>query len=116
MNNLRKTCVLAISLGIASLGTVRAQNLAAKVTVPFPFRAGAATLPAGEYAVMRENGAGLVLIQGRRGSAMLIAEPELTGGGASAIPGLTFEHSPKGNVLTEIHSNSGSLRLVQIAR
>jgi hypothetical protein len=115
MNNLGKTCVLAISLGIAGLGTARAQDLAAKVSVPFPFRAGAATLPAGEYDVVRENGAGLVLIQGRRGSALLIAEPELTGG-ASAIPGLTFSHSPKGNVLTEIHSNSGSLRLVQIAR
>ena len=115
MKNLRNTCVLAISLGIASLGIAQAQDLTAKISVPFAFRAGETTLPAGEYAVVRENGAGLVLIQGRRGSAMLIAEPELTGG-VSALPGLTFSRSAKGNILTEIHSNSGSLRLVQVAR
>ena len=115
MKNLRNTCVLAISLGIASIGVLQAQDLTAKVSVPFAFRAGQTTFPAGEYDVVRENGAGLVLIQGRHGSALLIAEPELTGD-ASAIPGMTFSRTAKGNVLTEIHSNNGSLRLVQIAR
>ncbi len=114
MSNLRNTCVLAVSLGIASLGNMQAEDLTTRVSVPFNFRAGITTLPAGEYDVVRENGAGLVLIQGRRGSALLIAEPELTG--RSAVPGMTFSRTPKGNVLTEIHSSGGSLRLVQIAR
>ena len=46
-----------------------------RVNVPFAFRAGSVTLPAGSYSFIRENQAGLVRISGPTGSVMLITHP-----------------------------------------
>ena len=70
------------------------------VNVPFAFRAGRTTLPAGEYVVVEED-SGIILIRGSGGNAMLLstAGPDDTTGKA----GISFERSEKGFVLKSIH-------------
>ncbi len=57
-----------VPAGAVELGQIR-------VNVPFAFRAGTVTLPAGNYSFIRENQAGLVRISGSAGSIMLITHP-----------------------------------------
>ena len=60
-----------------------------RVNVPFAFRAGTVTLPAGTYSFIRENQGGLVRISGATGSVMLITHP---GQNVSAVeePSIAF--------------------------
>jgi hypothetical protein len=77
------------------------------VNVPFAFRAGSVTLPAGQYVVVEAGPSGLLMIEGRKGSAMLIAGPSQdTVAGASEI---TFRRTGQEAVLTEIRLN-GAMR------
>ena len=70
------------------------------VSVPFAFKAGRASLPAGEYVVVEED-SGIILIRGSGGNAMLLstAGPDATTG----KPGISFERNEQGFVLKSVH-------------
>ncbi len=70
-----KSLKLSIVVLAASSLPAFAQELGqVKVSVPFAFRAGSVTLPAGDYS-FAENQAGVLSIEGRKGSAMMITHP-----------------------------------------
>jgi hypothetical protein len=71
------------------------------ITVPFAFKAGKTTLPAGDYVVMEEN-SGVIVIKGNRGNAILLssAGPDTTADKA----GVSFARNDQGYVLKSVHA------------
>ena len=86
-----------------------------KVTIPFQFIAGKAVLPAGDYQIKQENGSGLIVINGEKGSAMVIT----TAGSQIAEKNpstLMFEKSESGPVLKEVKLSGATSSVIPAAR
>jgi hypothetical protein len=76
--NTKKTSLLGLCLlaAVVSVTPAFGEDLGqVKVTIPFAFRAGSVSMPAGDYTVIEENAGGLFLIEGRSGSAMFVTAP-----------------------------------------
>ena len=73
------------------------------VKVPFNFKAGASTLPAGTYRVS-EAGAGYVLIRGEKGGIFVPMNVLVFEGGDSGKVSVKFDHEGDSYVLQTIHS------------
>jgi hypothetical protein len=54
----------AFVIGVAAAGTVSAQSVTLRAKIPFSFVVRGQTLPAGEYAMLPENGPYVIVIQG----------------------------------------------------
>ena len=76
-----------------------------RVTVPFAFTAGKASLPAGDYTVY-ENDAHLLTIRGLKAAAMILGTP------GSEVEedrnALSFEHTDKGYTLKTVRASGKS--------
>lgn len=103
--------VSALFLGAAAAPSFAEQYNHIKVTVPFAFRAGTVTLPAGEYMVVEEGPSGLLLIEGHKGSAMLIGGPAQDT--VAGSPEMTFQRTGQEAVLTGVRLG-GELRSTRI--
>jgi hypothetical protein len=97
---------LALSALAVSLAALPASGAdlatSVRVTVPFAFTAGAASLPAGEYFISQQSGNHVLTIAGKGGDAILMAQPSW----GSLDPNsstLTFEWTGKGHTLTEVN-------------
>jgi len=97
------TCLLGLGL------TAHAQDLdRVVVTVPFAFVAGGATLPAGDYSVIRANPSvnrELAITGYNKGSAFLL--PLGFDQGASDAPTLSFEHIGGRYYLSKVKTLNG---------
>jgi hypothetical protein len=80
-----------------------------KVTVPFAFKAGNVTLPAGQYLVVEEGPAGFLLIEGRKAAAMVIAGPARDT--VDGSPEMTFQRTGHEAVLTGVRLGGETLSL-----
>ena len=89
-----------MTVATAALPAIAAETETLRVTVPFVFTAGSATLPAGEYVVSQLDGHTLT-IGGKGGSAILVAMPQEPVNDLRAS-NLTFERTTKGNTLLEV--------------
>lgn len=89
-----------LTTSIAALPAIAAETETLRVTIPFVFTAGSATLPAGEYVVSQLDGHTLT-IGGKGGSAILVAMPQEPVNDLRAS-NLTFERTTKGSTLLEI--------------
>jgi hypothetical protein len=86
-----------------------------KITVPFAFRAGAASLPAGQYVVARENPSGLLMIRGSGGAAMVMTHPgSLTS--ESQQSSLEFRKNVNGPILQEVRFSGESTEILPLVR
>jgi hypothetical protein len=103
MKTTSKTFIaLAVSaLGIAALPAFAGDADSFRVTIPFTFTAGSATLPAGDYVVSQQPG-GVLCIGGRKGGAIVVATPQGLLGNPSGTSNLKFEQTSKGATLFEI--------------
>jgi hypothetical protein len=90
----------AIAVTGAALPAFAANTDPLHVTVPFAFKAGKTSLPAGEYVVSGEE-SGLIIIKGSKGSVMVLG----VNGGENNIEkaGVSFERNDKGYVLKSVH-------------
>jgi hypothetical protein len=89
-----------IAFAGASLPAFAGEAGPMRVSVPFEFKAGKTSLPAGEYVVTEED-SGIILIKGSGGSAMLLGYS-----GSDADPDkatISFERNDKGYVLRSVH-------------
>ena len=71
------------------------------ISVPFAFKAGKTSLPAGDYVIVGEN-SGIIMIKGNGGNAILLSSsgPDLTYDKA----GVSFTRGEQGYVLTSVHA------------
>jgi hypothetical protein len=93
----------AIALSIAALPAMGADiATSVRVTVPFAFTAGTASLPAGEYFISQQAGNHVLTIAGKGGDAILMAQPSWPTLDLNSST-LTFERTDKGNKLTEVN-------------
>jgi hypothetical protein len=90
-----------MTVSAAALPVAAAENDSLRVTVPFVFTAGNATLPAGDYVISQQLDSHILTIGGKGGGAILVAIPQEQSGELRAST-LTFERTSKGNTLTEI--------------
>lgn len=88
------------TVSAAALPAAAAENDSLRVTVPFAFTAGTATLPAGDYVISQQD-SHILTIGGKGGAAILVAVQQQTAGDFKAS-NLTFGRTPKGNTLLEI--------------
>jgi hypothetical protein len=109
---LQSIAVSALVLGVAAVPSFAEGFNQIKVTVPFAFRAGNVTLPAGQYEVVEEGPAGLLLIEGRKGAAMMIAGPAQDS--VAGSPEMTFERTGHEAVLTGVRLG-GELRSLRFS-
>lgn len=88
-----RTGIIVGLVGVASLlggGSARAQSDDMRAAIPFEFKAGKATLPAGTYSVTRQGATGnVVQLRTLRGGAMLLTRGSQVGTGGEATQ-LTF--------------------------
>ena len=71
------------------------------VSVPFAFKAGKTTLPAGDYTVYSE-GSRIIMIKGARGSAMLLGSANVDAPADKS--GVSFEKDASGYCLRSVFS------------
>jgi hypothetical protein len=90
---------VGLALSAAALPSMAAET-EFRVTVPFAFTAGKASLPAGDYVVSQSENHILTIV-GKGGGAMVIAW-SAGSAGTSAASALTFERTSRGNALTEV--------------
>ena len=101
---------VAVSLsvfGVAALPAAASGGETLRVSVPFAFTAGSATLPPGEYVISQQTDGRILTIGGRNGGAILIATPQ-SGAGDLNVAGLKFERTSKGNMLREVQISGTS--------
>jgi len=103
---MKKSTVQLAAMAVLGLAAVSVPALAedmerVRISVPFEFKAGSATLPAGTYTIVEANPGGLIRISGFKESAMMITHPGVQGGDAME-PTLEFRKTQDGNVLTEV--------------
>src|SRR5277367_3281360 len=103
MNKLTKV-VVSSALGMAALAApMFAEQLnRLQVSVPFAFSAGKTAFPAGDYTVVQENGGGLLMIEGIKGSALMVTSAGHMRG-FNESNGLSFQRVGKNVVLKEVH-------------
>ena len=85
----------------AALPATAGENDTLRVTVPFAFTAGTATLPAGDYVISQQLDSHFLTIGGKGGGAILMTVPQ-NPAGELKTSNLTFERSGKGNTLMEV--------------
>lgn len=90
----------AIAVAGAALPAFASDVDPLRVSVPFEFKAGKTTLPAGEYVVMEED-SGVILIKGNRGTAILLGTAGSDAGTEKAS--VSFERNDKGYFLKSVH-------------
>jgi hypothetical protein len=90
------------TLGVAALPAAASDAETLRVTVPFDFTAGPATLPAGDYVISQQIDGRFLTIGGRKGGAIIMTMPQGTQGDLKAST-LTFERTSKGAMLLEVH-------------
>ena len=90
----------AIAVTGAALPAFAADTDPLHVNVPFAFKAGKTTLPAGEYVVSEED-SGVIIIKGNKGSAMVLGISGTENN--SEKSGMSFERNDKGYVLKSVH-------------
>lgn len=101
-NKLRSIlAVSALAVTAAAIPVFGADSDPLHITVPFAFKAGKTSLPAGDYVVTGEN-SGVIMIKGNGGSAIVLssAGPETTLDKAGA----SFSRSEQGYVLKSVHN------------
>src|SRR5579859_2560191 len=93
------------SLVLAAPLSMFAQDLdSVKVNVPFAFKAGSVSMPAGDYRIVESNDAGLIRIVGEKSGAMFITTPgHVSANDANA---LEFEQTKVGAVLKEVRTSN----------
>ena len=98
-------CVLAI-LVVEMAGSLSGELSlpgVIKTRVPFAFQVGASSLPAGDYTARSWGGDGrLVLLQGPRARAKVIATDESVASTGLIEPRMVFRHTGTGYVLSEL--------------
>ena len=114
MNKAFRTTIAlsAVVLFAAALPMAAAEIETLRVTVPFAFTAGTATLPAGDYVVSQQSDPHVLTIAGKGGDAMVVVWP---GGSTSSVKTatLTFERTSKGNMLTGVNMSGSASDLVR---
>jgi hypothetical protein len=103
-----------VALAGSTMPALAVQLDSLKISVPFAFRVGSTTLPAGSYNFVRENEAGLLRISGTGGSIMLITRP------GSLVPGngessLAFHKSGNVAVLEQLRLAGDAAEIVPSA-
>jgi hypothetical protein len=93
---------IALSVIALSVAALPAMGADTRVTVPFAFTAGTASLPAGDYVVSQQSGSRVLTIAGKGGDAILIAQPSWSNLDPNSST-LTFERTDKGHALTEVN-------------
>jgi hypothetical protein len=102
INKLRMLlAVSAIAVTGAAVSAFAADTDPMHITVPFAFKAGKTTLPAGDYVVVEEN-SGIVMIKGTGGNAILLSSAGSDN--TSDKAGVSFARGEQGYVLTSVHS------------
>jgi hypothetical protein len=101
-NKLRSIlAVSALAVTAAAVPMFAGETDSLHISVPFAFKAGKTSLPAGDYVVL-EQSSGVIMIKGNGGSAMLLS---LSGSEASSDKaGVSFARSEQGYVLKSVHS------------
>lgn len=97
--------LIALSLttiSAAALPALAADAGTLRVTVPFTFTAGSATLPAGDYVISPQADSRILRIEGKGGSAILITMPQEPAADLKQASNLTFKRSSKGTALMEV--------------
>jgi hypothetical protein len=91
----------AIAVATAVVPAFGAENDPMHISVPFSFKAGKTTLPAGDYVIVEEN-SGIIVIKGNRGNAILLssAGPD----NAADKAGVSFARNEQGYVLKSVHA------------
>jgi hypothetical protein len=92
----------AMLLSVASLPVSAGELETLRVSVPFPFTAGRAVLPAGDYTVS-ENNAHLLMIRGEKTSAMVLGSPG--SGPGDERSSLAFRRTDDGYSLEAVHQS-----------
>jgi hypothetical protein len=112
MNKYIRTSMALFAIGITSAALPAFASEPFHVTVPFAFRAGATSLPAGDYTVVEES-SHVVMLRGTRGSAILLATagPD-TDRDKSA---LNFARTDKGYFLKAVHSYGRPTSVLRIS-
>jgi hypothetical protein len=93
--------VIAFAVFAASAFAYQASELS--VTVPFSFKAGASTLPAGTYRIT-ETTSGFVLIRGEKGGVFVPRNAVVVDLDESGKPSFKFNLSGDKYVLQAVHS------------
>jgi hypothetical protein len=96
-----------LSVTAAALPAGATETEAVRVTIPFAFTAGTASLPAGDYIVSEPFGSHVLTIGGKGGSAILVGMPQIAGSDPRASA-LTFGRTSKGNTLLEVQMSGRS--------
>lgn len=93
--------IFAFAVFAASAMANQATEL--EVKVPFAFKAGASTLPAGTYRVSRAN-SGCILIQGDHGAAFVsVGEVVIDMSDTTGKTSFRFDHASDKYVLRSVH-------------
>jgi hypothetical protein len=99
----------ALAVSAAALPAFGGELEPIRVSVPFAFTAGKASLPAGDYTVS-ENDSHVFMIRGTKGSIILLGTPGSdTDDDRSA---LSFERTDKGYLLRTVRSSGHAASLV----
>ena len=112
MNKQLRTLVAFFAIATAAAAPAFCSELEPlRVTVPFAFKAGVTSLPAGDYTVLTGN-SHIVMIRGSHGSAILLATAGE--GSDSDKSSLSFERSGKGYYLKAIRSVGHPASLLRV--
>jgi hypothetical protein len=90
----------AVAVAATALPAFGSDTDPMRISVPFAFKAGKTSLPAGDY-VMVEDTSGVLTIKGSQGSAMLLTSAGSDTGSEKA--GVRFVRNEQGYVLTSVH-------------
>jgi hypothetical protein len=95
-----------MTVSAAALPAIAAEIETLRVTVPFAFTAGTASLPAGDYMVSQQFDSRILTIGGKGGMATMVTVVHEPGRdmpvGQTTLSNLTFERTSKGNTLTVV--------------
>jgi hypothetical protein len=91
----------AIAVATAVVPAFGSETDPMHISVPFAFKAGKTTLPAGDYVVVEEN-SGVILIKGSGGNAILLSSGASDTGADKA--GVSFARNDQGYVLKSVHA------------
>ncbi|MES1256783.1 MAG: hypothetical protein ABUS51_00070 [Acidobacteriota bacterium] len=102
MTNKLRTLLAFSAFAVAgtALPAIAGETDPMHINVPFAFKAGRTSLPAGEEVVMEED-SGIILIKGSGGSAMLLGSAGAAGDADKAS--VSFERNEKGYFLKSVH-------------
>lgn len=99
---MKRTIGTLIVLSLSLLGVASAADVETlRVSIPFAFTAGSATLPAGDYVISQQTDGRILTIGGKRGGAILVAIPQ-DASGDPASAHLKFARTSKGATLLEV--------------